>query len=348
MESFQETSGESRSDNGEGRYGDFFDSPGNGQRTREHTRRAMRAAGLGWFSVGLGAAELLAPRAVGRLIGARNDASSRKALRMLGLRELTSGILILTQKKPAPALWSRVVGDLMDLALLGTAGRRSSRPTRLLAATAAVVGVTVVDAMTALDVSRHADSDHEDGALERSVSVNKALTINRPASEVYAFWRDFTNLPSFMSHVARVDVNGAHSRWQARGPAGVELSWEAELTEDRPNELIAWKSLPDALLENQGSVQFLDAPGGRGTEIHVQIRFELPLGLTGFTLGKLFSGIPEQKLENDLRRLKQILETGTVVRSDASIHAGPHPAQASSKVSKGSKKTKTANRGALP
>ncbi|MFZ5896302.1 MAG: SRPBCC family protein [Myxococcota bacterium] len=307
----------------------FFDSPSNGQRAREQKRNAMRAAGLGWFSVGLGLAELVAPSAVSSLIGARSDAKSRATLRMMGLRELTNGVLILTQRKSAPWIWSRVAGDVVDLAMLGKAALRpGAAQTRLLATTAAVVGVTVLDAMAAWDFGSPTGESESD---DRSVVVSKSLTINRPVDEVYTFWRDLTNQPSFMTHLSRVEVYGDRSRWYAEGPAGVEISWEAELTEDRPGEFISWRSLPGSSIETEGSVSFCDAPGQRGTEIHVEIRYEPPLGVTGLSLATLFGAIPEQKLEDDLRRLKQILETGEVVRSEASIHAGPHPARAASK-----------------
>lgn len=328
MQTREQTYGDDRSAGSEIEYLDFFDSASNGRRARERSQRALRAAGVGWFSVGLGLAELLAPSAVSRLIGAPTNARSRNTLRVMGLRELTSGILVLGGNQAAPGLWSRVAGDLIDLALLGKASKRSVQQTRLLATTAAIVGVTVLDAMTALDASKAARDENE-GETEHSVIISKALTINRPSSEVYAFFRDFSNQPKFMSHISSVEVRGNRSRWHARGPAGMEVSWEAELVEDRPNELVSWKSLEGAPLENEGSVYFIDAPGDRGTEIHVEIRYEPPLGLAGFPLAKLFGAIPEQKLENDLRRLKQILETGEVVHSTASIHSGPHPAQPS-------------------
>jgi uncharacterized membrane protein len=326
MQSREELSGYGRSAESDVEYLDFYESPSNGRRARERNRRALRTAGLGWFSVGLGLAELLAPKAVSQLIGAPSNAQARNTLRAMGLRELTSGILVLTQSQPAPALWSRVAGDFIDLALLGKASTRSSRQTRLLAATAAVVGVTVLDAITAIEATKVARSE-EQSESEHRVVLSKALTINRPSSDVYAFVRDFTNQPKFMTHISSVEVRGNRSKWHARGPAGLELHWEAELIEDRPGEFIRWKSVEGASIDTETCVYFSDAPGDRGTEIHVEIRYEPPLGVAGFTLAKLFGAVPEQKLENDLRRLKQILETGEIVHSAASIHAGPHPAQ---------------------
>lgn len=325
MQLREEQSGNGRSADAEQSL-DFFDSPSNGRTARERDRQTSRAAALGWFSVGLGVAELLAPRALGRLIGVPTHARAQRTLRLFGLREITSGVLILSQKRATPWLWSRVAGDLVDLAMLGTASRSSrANSARLLAATAATVGVTLLDTMASLDTVNHEDAD----TREQGVTVTKSMTIRRPVEEVYAFFRDFRNHARFMSHLSAVEVQGARSRWHARGPGGVELTWESELTGERAGEALSWRSLPNSPVLNDGAVTFLKAPGDRGTEIHVQIRYEPPLGLAGLTLAKLFGGIPAIKLENDLRRLKQILETGEVVHSAASIHQGPHPARPS-------------------
>lgn len=326
MQIREETSGNGRSAEAEQQSIDFFDSPSNGRTARERDRRASRAAALGWFSLGLGVAELVAPRALGRLIGVPTNARARRTMRFFGLRELASGIMILSQRNPAPWLWGRVAGDLVDLATLGNASRSSSaNSARLLAATAATVGVTLLDTMTSLESS----TNGAEGAMEEGVTITKSLTIRRPVHEVYAFFRDFKNHARFMSHVSAVEVNGSRSRWHVRGPSGLEVTWESELTGERPEEAISWRSLPNSPVVNDGSVTFFKAPGDRGTEIHVQIRYEPPLGVAGLTLATLFRGVPEVKLENDLRRLKQILETGEVVHSAASIHQGPHPARPS-------------------
>lgn len=326
MQLREETSGNGRSAATARETSDFFDSPSNGRSARERDGRASRAAALGWFSVGLGVAELVAPRALGRLIGAPTHARARRTMRWFGLREVASGLLILSQKNPAPWLWGRVAGDLIDLATLGNASRsRGANSARLLAATAATVGVTLLDTMASLETSREASEDE----LEQGVTITKSLTIRKPVEEVYAFFRDFRNHARFMSHVSAVEVTGSRSRWHVRGPGGVEVSWESELTGERPQEALSWRALPNAPVPNDGSVTFFKAPGDRGTEIHVQLRYEPPLGTAGLTLARLFRGVPGVKLENDLRRLKQILETGEVVHSAASIHQGPHPARPS-------------------
>jgi uncharacterized membrane protein len=146
--------------------------------------------------------------------------------------------------------------------------------------------------------------------------------------QVYEFWRDFRNLPRFMEHLESVELlEGRRSRWRAKAPVGSNVEWEAEIVEDRPNEMISWRSLPGSEVDNTGSVRFLPAPGGRGTEIRVALEYDPPGGRLGAKVAKLFGEAPEQQVASDLRRLKQVLETGEVVHSDASIHRGMHPAR---------------------
>jgi Predicted integral membrane protein len=290
------------------------------------------AQALGWFSIGLGVAQLAAPRAMARLIGVPDDHSSRNTMLALGLREVTSGVGILSSPDSPAWLWSRVGGDVMDLALLGTAFKADGADRRrVAAATAAVLGVTVLDMMT----SRRLGEERQSGAMAGRKAgdmepVRKSLTINRSPDEVYAFWRNFENLPRFMEHLESVSVmDDRHSHWKARAPAGASVEWDAEITDDQPGRLIAWRSLQDADVANRGIVRFVPAPGGRGTEIHVELRYDPPAGKLGTLVARLFGEEPGQQVERDLRRFKQVLETGEVVRSDASIHDGPHPAQPS-------------------
>jgi uncharacterized membrane protein len=159
------------------------------------------------------------------------------------------------------------------------------------------------------------------------MDVQQALTVRRPREEVYRFWRDFENLPRFMSHLESVEVTGdRRSHWRAKAPAGAPVEWDAELVEDRPNELIAWRSLEGAQVSNSGFVRFQDAPGDRGTEVQVALRYDPPAGPLGRLVAKLFGDEPHQQVASDLRRFKQVMELGEVVVSDASI-AGPRPAQ---------------------
>jgi len=298
-----------------------------------------RARGLGWFSIGLGLSQIGAPRALARLIGITDDDETRNTMFAIGLREITSGIGILSSPRGAGWVWSRVGGDLMDLALLGKAMRDDENDrNRVAAATAAVAGVTILDFMTGQQLSQGGNgterrtnggaSAQESRQPTGGVHVTQSLTIKRPRHEVYGFWHNFENLPRFMAHLESVQVLGDNrSRWKAKAPAGATVEWEAETIEDRPNELIAWRSLPDASIPNSGTVRFKDAPGDRGTEIHVELRYQPPGGKLGSLIAKLFGEEPDQQVKSDLRRFKQVMEIGEIVHSDASIHSGMHPAQ---------------------
>lgn len=295
-----------------------------------------RATGLGWFSIGLGLAELLVPGAFARLIGARDRPVTRITLMALGVREIATGVGILMQRRPAELVWGRVVGDLTDLALLsrtlvGPGGDRG----RTIAATAAVLGVTAIDAATAMELGRGVGFHWQP---QRGIHVTKSITIGRPRDEVYRFWRDFTNLPVFMAHLESVEILDGRSRWRAKAPAGMKVEWDAEILQDEPGEIIRWRSLAGAEVPNQGTVKFVDAPGGRGTIVRVELVYDPPAGILGAAVAKLFGEEPEQQIEGDLRRLKQVLETGEVVHSDASIHRGPHAAQPSESFSREGKR----------
>ena len=310
------------------------------QRESEPTVEAdaeRRARGLGWFSIGLGLAQIGAPRAVARFIGISDDDQTKNTMFALGLREITSGIGILSSPRSAGWLWSRVGGDLMDLVLLGKAlGSDSNDKGRVGAATAAVLGVTAVDFLTSRQLSRGPNGASEleqrapgaRGAARQGIQVTEAITINRPVSEVYGFWRNFENLPRFMEHLESVQTTGENrSHWKAKAPAGSTVEWDAEVVEDRPNELISWRTLPDSTVPNSGAVRFKPAPGNRGTEVVVDLRYQPPGGKIASLIAKMFGEEPSQQVKSDLRRFKQVMEVGEIVHSDASIHSGTHPAQ---------------------
>ena len=149
------------------------------------------------------------------------------------------------------------------------------------------------------------------GGAEQGVQVEKFLTINRTPQQVYEFWRNLENLPRFLRHVDSVRVTGERtSHWKASGPVGTSLEWDAEMVEDYPGQLILWRSVGDAALPNEGVVEFREAPGDRGTEVKVSICYFPPGGKAGKLAAKLAHTITAQQVEEDLKRLKQILETG--------------------------------------
>jgi uncharacterized membrane protein len=271
------------------------------------------AAGLGWFSIGLGVAEILAPRAVARGVGLEGRGPARTLARLCGLRELAAGVGILSERRPVIWMWSRVVGDVMDLALLGAGfAARGANRRRLAAATTAVAGVTVVDAICAqqlADAGRLSVQATADGTLR----VRRRITVNRPPDALYRFWRDFTNAPRFMERIESVQATGERrTHWRARGPGGIAVEWDAEVTEERPNERIAWRSLGGAPFQHAGVVRFEPAPAGRGTVVSVEMEYTPPGGAVTATAAKLLGYAPEQQLQEDLRRFKQLMETGVL------------------------------------
>jgi uncharacterized membrane protein len=149
------------------------------------------------------------------------------------------------------------------------------------------------------------------------MELTAATTIRKPRPEVYAFWRRLERLPEFMAHLEEVTVTGERtSRWTAGGPFGKDVSWDAEITEDVPGERLAWQSTKGSQLPNSGVVRFVAAPDGACTEVHVAITYDIPGGPLGKLVAKYFGEEPHQQVDDDLRRFKQVIETGEVVRSD--------------------------------
>jgi uncharacterized membrane protein len=175
-------------------------------------------------------------------------------------------------------------------------------------ATASVLCVTALDVLCAQRLSESSDGTSADN---RKVSFTKTIIVNRPPDEVYRFWRDFNNLPRFMTHVESVQVAGNRSHWKVKMPGGKTVEWDAEMVEDEPGSRISWRSVDSSPVHHSGSVYFERAPGGT----------------ISAKVAKLFGASPGQQVEDDLRAFKQVMETGEVVKSDASIYSGMHPAQ---------------------
>ena len=315
-------------DRGEDSYAEAHGRAGNGSGGRGPLADPERLARrLGWFSIGLGLAQITAPRSVARMIGVNDDDTSRNTLYAIGVREIASGVGILTRRHPVGPVWTRVGGDVMDLALLGRALRsdRAQRE-RVAVATAALLGVTLLDVLTGKQLSRESEGTGDRRA--RGVEVRRAITVDRPREEVYRFWRNFENLPRFMEHLESVRVlDERRSHWKARAPAGAAVEWYAEIVEDRPDERIAWRALDKADVPNTGSVEFVPAPKG-GTEVRVNLHYEVPRGRLAATVARLFGKEPAIQVASDLRRFKQVMELGEVVYSDATVVEGrPHPAR---------------------
>jgi len=268
------------------------------------------AKGLGWFSIGLGLAELLAPRAIANISGVSNKHTG--LIRLYGLREIASGITIFSQEKPTEGVWSRVVGDALDLTSLGMAARNpEAKLGRVAFATANVLAVTALDVVCAMQLSN--GSNH-------GIHAKGSCVVNLPPEEVYSFWRNFENLPRFMRHLESVnDLGDGRSHWRAKGPAGMEVEWHATIIADVPGEVITWRSLEGSDVDHAGAVRFERAAGGRGTIVRVNIEYNPIGGVLGAAVAKLFGEEPEQQLDDDLRRFKQVLEVGEVVVSEATL-----------------------------
>lgn len=290
-------------------------------RTSSRTTSVLRSVGIG-----VGLWQLFAPRHVARLVGLSQQRRSLTLIRALGVRKLAIGLGLLTRKRQSRWHWARTAGDILDLGLLGNALRsRTNDRARLSGALAAVAGVSLLDAWS----TRQSRRTLADSAAP--VPIRRSTTIARPPAEVYRFWRDFKNLPKFMVHLESVEtLDATHSYWRARGVGGKTFEWNAEIVGDRENELISWQTVGrGSQVAHVGVVRFVAAPGGRGTEVHVDATYDQAGGPFGRALALAFGHDPSQQIEGDLRRLKQVLEAGEVIESDASIHRGMHPARPS-------------------
>ncbi len=146
---------------------------------------------------------------------------------------------------------------------------------------------------------------------DAGIKVDHAVTVMKPVEELYAYWRDFTNLPKIMDHLEAVTVqDGKKSHWVAKAPLGSTVAWDAEIINEVPNEIIAWQSLPGANIENAGAVTFKPAPAGRGTVVRAEISYAPPAGKVGATIAHLLGEDPRRQLDDDLRHFKQIMEAG--------------------------------------
>jgi uncharacterized membrane protein len=252
-------------------------------------RDARIAEGLGWFSLGLGAAQLLAPGGLNRLAGIRDDAAARFAQRFVGVREVGAFAAIMTDRpRPVLPLWSRVGGDLMDLALLARAweGKRESAP-RLALTIAGIAAVTGLDAYAAI---RHTEAERRRKPKAEGegkspgggpVQVKAAVTIRKSREEVEPAWRTF-------------EADGGLRGWRS----------DAAKAEEDGGDGVA-------------HLRFVEAPADQGTEVHAGLSYEPTAGKVGELLAKALGDDPAQKVKDDLRRFKQVVETGQVVRSEA-------------------------------
>lgn len=266
---------------------------------------------LGWLSLGLGLATLLAPRAICRATGL---GQRPMLMRAVGVRELTSGIGLLTQKRRTPWLWARVIGDAMDVALLGSAALRprNRRRGRAIGALACVAPIVAADiAASVRQSSRHNQRVSVTGGHE--AFVEQVLVVSKSPQECYAFWRDLKNLPRFIPALKSVTVHdNRSSHWVMQAPGGVTLEWDSRITADEEGERIVWHSRDGAPIKHAGAIRFKPAPGGRGCIVRLLMRYEPPMGRATVGVARLLGRDPNAESRENLRRFKQLIETGEV------------------------------------
>ena len=152
--------------------------------------------------------------------------------------------------------------------------------------------------------------------------IGRTVSINAPRQVLYAFWRDFRNLPLFMENIESVRVfDETRSHWKVKGPASSTVEWDSLVTEDVPGEVIAWSTTKEAEVPNTGRIEFRDTPNGRGTQVTVNIVYDPPAGKLGKAVAKLFGREPNIQTRRDLRRFKQLMETGEIPTSEPPLAA---------------------------
>lgn len=201
------------------------------------------------------------------------------------------------------------IGGGAALALLGLT-RRSVLGLPLLAGGGALIAHGMAANMPLAERFARATSRWQSAG---TVSLSKSVTIGKPAAEVYQFWHNFENLPHFMRNLQSVTMTGGNrSHWVALAGGAAPVEWDAETTEDVPNQRIAWRSLPGSAVQTQGTVRFVPAPGNRGTEVHVTMSYAGPSGTLSRPVAALLVAMTARQVKNDVLRLKEMMETGEV------------------------------------
>jgi len=211
----------------------------------------------------------------------------------------------------------RSISGILGAGLIGFGATRRSLPAML----ASIAGGGVLFAMSAtgycpfyhalaIDDARTGTAQPAD-YYDEGIHVIVSYAIAKPAEELFQFWRNFENLPRFMHHLKSVTCQGAtRSHWIARGPADIDVEWDAEIINEEPNRLISWRTVGDADVDSAGTVLFVPAADAHGTRVHVNLDYIPPAGRVGKVIAKLFGEEPEQLIRDDLRRFKQLMETG--------------------------------------
>jgi uncharacterized membrane protein len=263
------------------------------------------------------------------MIGVESKAETLAMMRVVGAREIASGLGILTQAKPTPWLWSRVGGDAMDIALLRSAmSSPQADQNRVATATAAVIGIAAIDALVSTRQATSPDEGGQASSDQGAVRVASAVTVQAPVEDVFSYWDGFQGLPRFMSDAASVEITGdRQSRWTVPAPVGTSVEWDVQITDSTPNERIVWQTAEGSRIAASGDIHFRTAAGGRGSQVIFAAEFTPPGGDLGKKIAQPLAEVFGTKITNDLRRFKQLVELGEIVHSDDSIVPGPNPAQ---------------------
>ena len=259
---------------------------------------------LAWIGAGIGIAELLMPRAVAKTTGLPPP-----FVRALGMRELLVSAGVLLRPRQPAWRWSRIAGDLLDLSLLAWAGRRTPNG-RLALITALFAGMTSLDVLATCD--RRGQSARQ-GHLPNSIRIHKSLYIQRPPEACYGFWRNFENFPQFMRDVESVQVvDATRTHWRLRTLQGKPVEWTVELFSDIPSQQLGWRTIADAPIAHSGVVKFLPAYGHSSTRLEIDILYKTPTAQSMDMSSMPFTEEPSRQWDDDLRRFKQLLETGEI------------------------------------
>ncbi|HXA49412.1 MAG TPA: SRPBCC family protein [Candidatus Acidoferrum sp.] len=282
--------------------------------------------GIGWFSIGIGAVEVLTPGLVAKLTGVQNRPKNRALLRLYGLRGLAAGIGILTEPRPAGWLWARVAGDAVDLSSLARAAEdRQNDRARVGVAMASVIGVTALDMFAAKNLNAQTE-EAASADTDTSTRIVRTIIVDRPSEDAYRFLHNFENAPRFMTYLQSVRYTGdRRTHWIAKGPSNSVIEWDAETVADEANRLIAWRTADGAAFGHSGSVRFERAPGDRGTLVRLEVDFSR--NRSAAMLRRVLQMGLGRRIMHDLRNFKQVLEVGEITQSEASIYPGMHPAQ---------------------
>ena len=219
----------------------------------------------------------------------------------------------------------RSIAGVLGAGLIGFGATRRTLPSMI----ASIAGGGVLLAMSAtgycpfyhalgIDDARKGTAQPSD-YYDEGIHVIVSYAIAKQPEELFQFWRNFENLPRFMRHLKSVTCQGpTRSHWVARGPAKIDVEWDAEIINEENNRLISWRTVGEADVDSAGTVLFVPAVDGQGTRVHVNLDYIPPAGKVGKVIAKLFGDEPEQLIRDDLRRFKQLMETGEAAKMASS------------------------------